>query len=265
MSNQKKTHELIRQNEQIVKKPQKHDANLQKNSILYFQIGLIVCLLAVFGLLEMKFERTIPKAYTIVVPDDPMTISVEKFKVYEEPKTEVKPKPQKKKVLLIKDPKIVDDDVMKEVLGIDTPEQNTSPETPIDPSLMDDFGGEPVIDDVPFFAIEVAPIYPGCEKTKTNEERKKCMSEKITKLVQRKFRGNDIASDYGLSGKQKIYVRFKIDKTGHVTDIQTRSPHPKLEDEAERIINFIPKMTPGKQRDKNVGVIYTLPIIFYAE
>ena len=265
MRNQKKTHELIRQNEQIVKKSQKHDANLQKNSTLYFQIGLIVCLLVAFGLLEMKFESTIPDEYAIVVPDDPMTISVEKFKVYVEPKAEEKPKPQKKKKLLIKDPIIVDDDhVMKEALGIDTPEQNTSTETPIDPSLIDP-GEEPVEEDVPFAIIEVAPIYPGCEKTKTNEERKKCMSKKITKLVQRKFKGSGIASDHGLSGKQKIYVKFKIDKTGHVTDIQTRSPHPKLGDEAERIINIIPKMTPGKQRDKNVGVVYTLPIVFQVE
>ena len=60
MSNQKKTHDLIRQNEQNVKKAQKHDANLQKNSTLYFQIGLIVCLLTTFGLLETKFETANP-------------------------------------------------------------------------------------------------------------------------------------------------------------------------------------------------------------
>ena len=53
MRNPKETHELIRQNEQIVKKPQKHDANLQKNSTIYFQIGLILCLFMVYGLFEM--------------------------------------------------------------------------------------------------------------------------------------------------------------------------------------------------------------------
>jgi len=40
---------------------------------------------------------------------------------------------------------------------------------------------------VPFFAIENAPIYPGCENAKDNASRKKCMSQKITKLIQRKF------------------------------------------------------------------------------
>jgi len=50
MRNPLGTHELIRQNEQNVKKPQKHDANLQKNSTIYFQVGLILCLFMVYGL-----------------------------------------------------------------------------------------------------------------------------------------------------------------------------------------------------------------------
>lgn len=35
-----------------------------------------------------------------------------------------------------------------------------------------------------------------------------------------------------------------------------------LETEAERIISILPKMTPGKQRDRNVGVPYSIPINF---
>lgn len=43
------------------KKSQKYDANLPKNSSLYFQIDLIVCLLVAYGLLEMKFKRAKPQ------------------------------------------------------------------------------------------------------------------------------------------------------------------------------------------------------------
>ena len=39
-----------------MRKSQKHDANLQKNSTLYFQVGLILCLLGTFALFEMQFE-----------------------------------------------------------------------------------------------------------------------------------------------------------------------------------------------------------------
>ncbi len=87
------------------------------------------------------------------------------------------------------------------------------------------------------------------------------MSEKISKLIRKKF-NPDLADGLGLSGKQKIDVQFKIDKTGKVTDIKTRAPHARLEKEAERVINKIPQMTPGRQSNKNVGVIYSLPIIF---
>ena len=258
----KKTHELIRQNEQIVKKSQKHDANLQKNSTLYFQIGLIVCLLGAYGLFEMQFETTISKEVVMTVPDDKFDeVTVEKFKVYEEPKAEVKPKLEKT-VLLIKEPVIVDNDhVMKEALEIDTPEQNTSSDEPIDPNDIVVLE-EPEDVPVPLAFIQNAPIYPGCEKAKNNKARKKCMSEKITRLIQRKFHGDDIALNYGLTGMQKIDVQFTIDNTGKVNNIKTRAPHPKLENEAIRVINLIPEMTPGKQNNKNVGVIYTLPIKF---
>jgi protein TonB len=37
------------------KKSQKHDVNLQTNSTLYFQIGLILCLLGTYALFEMQF------------------------------------------------------------------------------------------------------------------------------------------------------------------------------------------------------------------
>lgn len=263
MSNQKKTHELIRQNEQIVKKSQKHDANLQKNSTLYFQIGLIVCLLSAYGLLEMNFETTLPKDYSSVMHlTEVEEISIKNFDVYVEPKVEVKQQ-QVKKVLLIDEPKIVENDyVIKKVLEIDTPDIH-QPTQPIDSPNAIQVVEKPTFDEkVPFIMIQNAPIYPGCESKKNNAARKKCMSEKISKLIKNKFNGGDIASDNDLFGRQKIDVQFTIDKTGHVTDVKTRAPHPKLEKEALRVINFIPKMTPGKQRDKNVGVIYTLPILF---
>ncbi|MGA9324525.1 MAG: energy transducer TonB, partial [Salegentibacter sp.] len=35
--------------------------------------------------------------------------------------------------------------------------------------------------------------------------------------------------------------------------------------EAARVINSLPKMQPGKQRGKPVGVMYSLPIIFQVQ
>ena len=117
--------------------------------------------------------------------------------------------------------------------------------------------------EVPFAVIENVPVFPGCERG-NNEKKRKCMSEKISKFVQRKF-NTDLAGDLGLTGRQRISVIFKIDKGGNVTGVRARAPHPRLEKEAQRVINLLPKMQPGKQRGKAVIVPYSLPIIFQVQ
>lgn len=121
-----------------------------------------------------------------------------------------------------------------------------------------------VIEDVPFAVIENVPVYPGCESAGNNEAKKKCMSEKIQKFVQKKF-DTDLANDLGLDGRQRISVQFKIDNKGNVVDVRARAPHPRLEAEAISVVQALPKMTPGMQRGKAVGVIYALPILFQVE
>ena len=124
---------------------------------------------------------------------------------------------------------------------------------------------EEEIADVPFAVIENVPVYPGCENAGNNDAKKKCMSEKVMKFVQKKF-DNELANDLGLdAGRQRISVQFKIDKTGRVTNVRARAPHPRLEQEAIKVVQALPKMTPGKQRGKAVGVLYALPIVFQVE
>jgi protein TonB len=117
--------------------------------------------------------------------------------------------------------------------------------------------------EVPFSVIENVPIFPGCDKG-NNAQRRKCMSQKITKFVQRKF-NTDLAGDLGLSGRQRISVIFKIDQNGDVVGVRARAPHPRLVKEATRVVNLLPKMKPGKQRGKAVIVPYSLPIIFQVQ
>ena len=90
------------------------------------------------------------------------------------------------------------------------------------------------------------------------------MSKKISQFVNKKF-NTDLAGDLGLSGRQRINVIFKIDRTGNVVGIRARAPHPGLEKEAKRVIGLLPKMKPGKQRGKPVNVPYSLPIIFQVQ
>ena len=115
--------------------------------------------------------------------------------------------------------------------------------------------------EVPFLSVENVPIFPGCDKG-NNAERRKCMSQKIIKFVQKEFNVN-IARNLGLYGRQRISVIFKINKKGNVVGVRARAPHPNLKKEAIRVVNMFPKMKPGKHRGKEVIVPYSLPIIFY--
>ena len=117
---------------------------------------------------------------------------------------------------------------------------------------------------VPFAVIEDVPIYPGCEIYEENDKRKSCLAEKVMVFVQQGF-NTDLASELGLDGRQRISVQFKIDRNGDVVDVRARAPHPRLEQEAIALVSSLPKMVPGKQRGKPVGVLYALPILFQVE
>ncbi len=260
MKNSKKVFGNAGQSNTEVKKPHKHDANLQKNSTLYFQIGLILCLLGTYSLFEMQFQDqkiTIiddnVTAKTIVIDYVPPFI----VEVIKPKDPEPLPSTDLKDVI-----KVVEDDTPIEAKIVNTPEAPAAAPKPIDIGEIVVIEVKKDLPPVDFMKIEKAPVYPGCEKYKTNDKRKKCMSEKITRLINRKF-NVDLGAEYGLTGKQKISTQFTIDKNGVVTDVQIRGPHPALEKEAGRLINKIPKMVPGYQRDQPVGVIYTLPISFF--
>ncbi len=117
------------------------------------------------------------------------------------------------------------------------------------------------IGDVPFAVIEEVPIYPGCEIFNSNDQRKNCMSEKINAFFAENF-NTALGSELGLSGINRIYVQFRIEATGSITVLGTRGPHPRLEEEAMRVVSLLPNMVPGRQRGQPVGVLYSLPIVF---
>ena len=112
---------------------------------------------------------------------------------------------------------------------------------------------------VPSEIIDNVPVYPGCKGSEL--KKRKCMSEKIAKFVERKF-NTDIAADLGLTGRQRIGIIFKIDTLGNITGVRARAPHPRLEKEAVRVINLLPKMKPGIKNGKPVIVPYSIPMIF---
>ena len=115
-----------------------------------------------------------------------------------------------------------------------------------------------------FKIIENVPVHPDCDQNISNSEKKKCLSEKISELISKEF-NISLAVESGLSGKQRIDVAFKINKTGVIIDIMAKAPHKSLEQEAVRVIGLLPTFKPGYQKGTPVTVPYSLPIIFEVE
>jgi periplasmic protein TonB len=70
-----------------------------------------------------------------------------------------------------------------------------------------------------------------------------------------------VAQENGIQGK--VICQFVVNKDGSIVDIQVvRGVDPSLDKEAVRVIQNMPRWTPGKQRNQPVRVKYTLPISF---
>ncbi|NEW83223.1 MAG: TonB family protein [Mariniphaga sp.] len=60
-----------------------------------------------------------------------------------------------------------------------------------------------------------------------------------------------------------VFVNFVVSSNGKIGNAKViKSIHPALDKEAIRVVNSLPDWKPGKQRGKNVDVVYTMPIEF---
>ena len=113
--------------------------------------------------------------------------------------------------------------------------------------------------------VENPPEFKDTPKYLSSSEKKDYLSNRITKIIKDNF-NQKITEDLNLKGKQRIFTQFKIDKNGYVIDIKVKdASHPNIELEAIRVLNLLPQFIPAKQRDKNIEVIYSLPIVFVIE
>ncbi|MBW1295981.1 peptidylprolyl isomerase [Aquimarina litoralis] len=114
---------------------------------------------------------------------------------------------------------------------------------------------------IPFAVVERVPATQNCKDLTSNEEIKKCVSDEIKRYVNKNF-NMDVAQSLGLTGVNHVYVRFKIDTSGNVKEVQSRGPAIEIEEEANRVISSLPKMIPGEHKGEKVNVLYSLPIVF---
>ena len=237
-----------------MEKKKNSKADIGKNSSLYFAVGLALMVFLSYGAINYK-------VYESSDLDLDQLTGLETIDEDDVPPPPPPPEPEKPPP-----PPPPPPDVIEIIEDEEEIEETIIESTESDEELViEDIEVEEVEEEVevPFAVIENVPVFPGCERG-NNEKKRKCMSEKIARFVQKRF-NTDLAGDLGLTGRQRISVIFKIDKSGNVTGVRARAPHPRLEKEAQRVISLLPKMQPGKQKGKAVIVPYSLPIIFQVQ
>ncbi len=119
---------------------------------------------------------------------------------------------------------------------------------------------EDVEDDTPFMIVENMPALAQC-KTMRGDERHQCTQMEIIKYVSKNTKYPPIAKDAGIQGT--VFVYFVVGKDGKVKDVKVlREVDSRLDKEAKRVVESLPRFDPGSQRGKNVSVQYTIPVKF---
>ncbi len=229
-------------------------ANVGRNSSLYFAVGLNVMLLLTYLGLEHKTYETEATKIDILMLSEQLEEDIPITTI------NIPPPPPPPKQMVSEVITIVEDVEEIEETVIESTEIGQDDIIEERVVSVEEVEVEEVEEDieVPFAVIEEVPRFPGCSGN--NDELRACFQQKMQEHLQKNFRYPEAASELSIQGK--VFVFFLIDKYGKVTNIKSRGPDKLLETEAERIISLLPTMIPGKQRDKPVGVPYSLPINF---
>jgi len=234
-------------------------AQIGAYSKIFFQLGLLLSLVVIYVAIEWRtFDRNIGELGALNIQEEEI-IDIPITERILEIKPPPPPPPAPEVIEIVADEQEIEETVLE---STETDESEF-----IEVVQMDDIEEiveeEQIEQDIPFAIIEEPPVFPGC--TGTKEQKKKCLQDKITEHVSKNY-NTGLSQDLGLTpGKMKVYVVFKIDKNGQIAEAIARGPHARLEKEALRVVNMLPKLTPGKQRGIPVGVSYTLPITLHVQ
>jgi len=228
-------------------------ARIESYSKIFFQLGLVLALLVVYLSIEWKsFDRYVSEMNMVDLQDEE-TVDIPITERIIEIKPPPPPPPAPEKILIVDDLEEIEETVLET-----TETDETEAVEFVEIENIEEVEEEELVENVPFAIVEEVPVYPGCVGSK--EQKRKCLQDKIRIHVNKTYNTN-LPQELGLSpGKKKVFVMFKIDKNGNVSDARARGPHKRLEKEAIRVVNLLPQMTPGKQRGRSVSVSYTLPI-----
>ena len=213
-------------------------ANLENKRFIFFETGLAVALLITFFAFEWKVD--------VRFVDD--FIPIEDFQAEEivvpitTPKVKLPPPPKviTDFISIVDNNEAQDPDL--EIIDVDVNEQTEYKIVDIEETAEGEYGDEI------FVNAEFMPEFPGGQRA-------------LFKWLSRNVKYPVIAQENSIEGS--VFIGFVVDKDGSITNVKViKSVDPSLDKEAVRVVKAMPKWKPGRQRNKNVRVSYTVPIKF---
>lgn len=214
------------------------NADLNKKTGLYFNIGLVITM----AVIVFAFEKRSYDDSNIVLSGQ---ISDDFEDLLDIPPTEQPPPPPPK----IQQPEIIevpDEEEIEEEIEVDLDVEITEEEV-IEDIVFDDEPEEEVADEIFTIVEENATPIGGMSA--------------FFKYVRKKLKYPSQARRMGIEGK--VFVEFIIDKDGTLINVKSiKGIGAGCDEEAVRIIKGHPKWKAGKQRGKAVKQKMVLPITF---
>ena len=214
-------------------------ADLENKKGYFFEIGMIIALLLVFGAFSLKsYDKQTVNQLQVAMDDAP-----EEIIPITEQKVKPPPPPPPRQVTQIK---IVEDNVdVEDDLDLDVEaDDNTEFQEYVPPEDDEEDVQEKQI----FQVVENMPEFPGGRG-------------KLMQYLASHIKYPPYAKEAGIQGR--VFINFVVEKDGSITAVKVlRGIGGGCDEEAVRVVKSMPKWKPGMQRGKPVRVSFNLPVKF---
>jgi periplasmic protein TonB len=220
-------------------------ADLENKKLLFREIGLMISLAAVLVAFEWSSKD---KESSTIQAGPQAAVEVENVPITQQ---ETPPPPENIREPVVSDVlQIVNNDIKVASTILNT-EDVKGVGVDIKDYVVTQAAPEEASEDdvIPFAIVEEKPKFQGGDQND------------FTKWVFAHIDYPEIAKENGVQGR--VTLQFTVDTDGSVKNVSVlRGVDASLDKEAVRVVSNSPKWTPGRQRNKNVKVRYTFPVIF---
>ncbi|HQO48925.1 MAG TPA: energy transducer TonB [Bacteroidales bacterium] len=213
-------------------------ADLENKRTIFMQVGLVLALAVVFLAFEYKSydKRTLDIAQRVVedIPEEIVPITDQTVKP--------PPPPPAAQVTVLQ---IVEDDVEVADIEINADVDLKEAIEVYVPPVREE---EEVVETEIFTVVESMPEFPGG-------------AEQMMGFIAKNIKYPPMARESGIQGR--VFVNFVVEPDGRVSNVKVlRGIGGGCDEEAIRVVESMPKWTPGRQRGKAVRVSFNLPVRF---